>query len=41
MPSVINTDTDTEPDRRRTHLKRLRLVDAYGRRPDLLEHILG
>ena len=41
MPSVINTGTDTELDRRRTHPKQLRSVDAFGRRPDLLERSLG
>ena len=41
MASVINTGPNTEPDRRRTHPKQLRSVDAYGQRPDLLERILG
>ena len=38
MPSVINTGT---ADRRRTYPKQLRSVDAFGRRPDLLERSLG
>ena len=41
MPSVINTGTDTELDRHRTHPKQLRSVDVYGRRLDLLERSLG
>ena len=43
MPSVINvnTGTDTEPDRHRTHPKQLRSVDVYGRRLHFLERSLG
>ena len=39
--NVVNTGTDTEPDRHCTHLKQLRSADAFGRCPGFLERSLG